>query len=46
MKKSEELQKQYNWIIDRTNNFTVAIQNKMDEITKQIEIEKLKEALK
>jgi hypothetical protein len=44
MKRSEELQKHYDWIIDRTNNFTIAIQNKMDQIEKQIEIEKLKES--
>ncbi len=31
------------WIIDRTNNFTIAVQNKLDQIEKQIEIEKLKE---
>ena len=32
------------WIIDRTNNFTIAVQNKLDQIEKQIEIEKLKES--
>ncbi len=44
MKKSEELQKHYDWIIDRTMNFTVAIQEKLDQISKEIEIEKRKEA--
>lgn len=45
MKKSEELQEHYDWIIDRTSNFTVEIQKKMKEIQDQIEIEKEKEAL-
>ncbi len=37
MKKSEKLQKKYDMIIDKTWNFTIEVQNKMDKIMKEIE---------